>query len=638
MTMVRGLFLVLSLLPAVAFGQAEPLLMEGKQTLHQRVLIRDRIAGADAPGETPAAEAYAPLSPLFVYAREGDWIEVGRDERGQGLSWIPAASAVDWRQNIVLTFEDTERVDQVLFFNDLDSLYEVVEAENPGEAAAGLRGEAESAQAAGRPDQKIVALGPSETVDLRRNLYVMPILEAEAAMFETGAVVNLLKVAVARASAPEAGAAPSPAERRDFRAGIVFVVDTTTSMQRYIDATQAALEAIFRTIAQSSAGHAVSFGLVGFRDHPDAEQPGSYSTQTFAPLSPTFDAGGFLTAIRGMEEAPASNRNFREDSYAGILSAIESLDWAPFDARYIVLVTDAGPREIDDPLSQTRLSAHGLATLARERLGAAIAVLHLQTPAGASDHATAEAAYRALSLGSNREPLYFPVENGDPALYQAAAQRLATLIVDQVAAFREDGSPESPVAGADAMAGAVRSAGRTMELAYLGRIEGTRAPDVFEAYVADRDFARPGLKPVSIRLLLTKAQLSDLEEALGLIVDRAQASVLQPNEFFEQVLGAAADMSRRPEQVARRGDTTIADAATITEYLDGLPYVSRIMNITEDDWLRMSVAEQQTVVNELYDKLERYRRYNEATDQWVDYLGSGGSDALVYPMLLDDLP
>jgi len=43
-------------------------------------------------------------------------------------------------------------------------------------------------------------------------------------------------------------------------------------------------------------------------------------------------------------------------------------------------------------------------------------------------------------------------------------------------------------------------------------------------------------------------------------------------------------------------------------------------------------------VNELYDKLERYRRYNEATDQWVDYLGSGGSDALVYPMLLDDLP
>lgn len=637
MTMGRWLFLAFWLLPAVAFGQAEPLRMEGKQTLHQRVLIRDRVAGADAPGGAQGAETLAPLSPLFVYAREGDWIEVGRDEQGQGLSWIPAESAIDWRQNIVLTFEDTERVGRVLFFDDLDTLYDVVEAENPGEAAAGLRSEAEAAEAAGRPDERIVALGPRETVDLRRNLYVMPIVDAEAAMFESGAVVNLLKVAVARADAESARPAPSPAARRDFRAGVVFVVDTTTSMQRYIDATRDALEAIFGTIARSSAGDAVSFGLVGFRDHPDAEPPGSYSTRTFVPLGPTFDATGFLTAIRGMEEAPASNRNFREDSYAGILSAIESFDWAPFDARYIVLVTDAGPREIDDPLSQTRLSARGLATLAQERLGAAIAVLHLKTPAGASDHASAEAAYRELALGPNREPLYFPVEDGDPALYQMVAQQLATLIVEQVAAFRGGGSAE-PRAGDDAMAGALRSAGRAMELAYLGRVEGTRAPDVFEAYVADRDFARPGLKPMSIRLLLTKAQLSDLEEALGLIVDRAEASVLKPDEFFEQVLGAAADMSRSPERVARRGDTTIADAATITEYLEGLPYVSRIMNITEDDWLRMSVAEQQTVVNELYDKLERYRRYNEATDQWVDYLGSGGSDALVYPMRLDDLP
>lgn len=32
-----------------------------------------------------------------------------------------------------------------------------------------------------------------------------------------------------------------------------------------------------------------------------------------------------------------------------------------------------------------------------------------------------------------------------------------------------------------------------MQLAYLGRTNGTRAPDVFEAYEADRDFERTGL-------------------------------------------------------------------------------------------------------------------------------------------------
>jgi len=53
----------------------------------------------------------------------------------------------------------------------------------------------------------------------------------------------------------------------------------------------------------------------------------------------------------------------------------------------------------------------------------------------------------------------------------------------------------------------------------------------------------------------------------------------------------------------------------------------------------LSIAEQTTVINELYDKVERFRRYNASTDLWVDYLGAGdGADALLYPMLLDDLP
>ena len=47
----------------------------------------------------------------------------------------------------------------------------------------------------------------------------------------------------------------------------------------------------------------------------------------------------------------------------------------------------------------------------------------------------------------------------------------------------------------------------------------------------------------------------------------------------------------------------------------------------------------QTVVNELYEKLERYRRYNSATDQWVDYLGAGpDAKNLLFPMELNDLP
>lgn len=148
-----------------------------------------------------------------------------------------------------------------------------------------------------------------------------------------------------------------------------------------------------------------------------------------------------------------------------------------------------------------------------------------------------------------------------------------------------------------------------------------------------------GLKPLSIRLLITKSELSDLQQALQIIVDKAEENVIDPDKFFAQVLAAAADMSRRPDQISRRGGESLAESAAIAEYIEDLPYKSRIMSVTEGDWVRLSISEQQTIVNELHEKIERYRRYNEATDAWVDYLGQGaGAEARVYPIRLDDLP
>ena len=77
----------------------------------------------------------------------------------------------------------------------------------------------------------------------------------------------------------------------------------------------------------------------------------------------------------------------------------------------------------------------------------------------------------------------------------------------------------------------------------------------------------------------------------------------------------------------------------IDEYIEDLPYKSRIMTITEDDWLDMSFSEQASIINDLYDKIARYEEYNEATDLWVDYLGTGAqAQNLLYPLPLDDLP
>ena len=644
---------------AAAAAAETPLLMEGKTSLYQRVLLREAVARHSAP-DTPEEAMLRPLQAFYVYAREGDWLKVAAGDAGADPFYIPAAVAIDWKQNIVATFEGSENLGRLMFFDGFDSAYSVVEAEDPASAAAPLRAEAEAAEAGGEPSETVVAMGPRTAVDLRQNLYVMPILSAEEAVFENGSFVNLLEVAVARADGgggetsldpslipgPDGGALQVPEElRNNYRVGVVFVVDTTLSMQPYIDATRAALEEVYANVAKSEAADAVSFGLIGYRDNVTAVPGLEYAAKTFVTLQDGYSGEAFLKGIEGMTEATVSSRNFREDSFAGIELALEGMDWSGFGGRFIVLVTDAGPRLADDELSTTGLSAEGLNSLVKERLKAAIAVMHLRSPNGADDHGRAEAAYRSLASLPNAPPLYFGIANGDAETYRETARRVGQLIVDQVTSFRSGGTigPKDPlpdVEGQDAASvDTVASAGRTMQLAWLGAQTSEKAPDVFEAVVADRDFDRTGLKPLSIRVLLSKSDLSDLQEALKIIVEKAEENIIDPDKFFEQVLGAAADMSRNPERVSRRSAETIAEAVALDELIEDLPYKSRIMAITEDDWLRMSISEQQTVVNELLEKIERYSRYNEATDTWVDVLGSEADGAsLVYPMKLDDLP
>ena len=343
---------------------------------------------------------------------------------------------------------------------------------------------------------------------------------------------------------------------------------------------------------------------------------------------------------------------WKPEGSAGI--TLTDMDWSQFDGRFIVLVTDAGPREIGDEFSQTNLSGVGLNQVVRARIGGAISVMHLKTPKGENDHERAEAAYRDLSRFPNQPSFYFPIENGDPAKFRDSARDLGNILARDAGTFRgdpdkvlrndgrksiteDDDTPTSNDEGVR-FAGLL-SAGRTMQLAFLGRSDGASAPDVFEAYVSDRDFDRTGLKPLSIRVLITKAQLSALFDAMKIIIEKGEENIIDPDQFFDQVLGAAADMSRNPDEVSRQSEPSLAQAVSIDEYIEDLPYKSRIMNITQNDWLDMLFSEQAALLNDLHDKIARYQEYNEATDLWVDYLGTGAqAQNLLYPLPLDDLP
>ncbi len=290
MTMLRLLVLVLSLAATALWaGDVRPLVMEGKSALPQRVLVRE----AGERLETPGGRSLGPVVPLqqfYVYARQDGWVKVGPGQDGSDLGWLPAQEVADWNQNIVATLEVTAGLERTLFFSDFDAAYEVVEAEDPGRDAAALRAEAEAAEQSGAPSDRIVALGPREAIDQRQRLHVLPILSAEEALFESGAFVNLLKVAVARAQAPSEAAQPIG---QPMRAGIVFVVDTTHSMAPYISATRDALREVYGEVAAAGLSDRVSFGLVGYRDSLKGQPALDYAARTFVTLEEGRTAEGF---------------------------------------------------------------------------------------------------------------------------------------------------------------------------------------------------------------------------------------------------------------------------------------------------------------------------------------------------------
>ena len=117
-----------------------------------------------------------------------------------------------------------------------------------------------------------------------------------------------------------------------------------------------------------------------------------------------------------------------------MLSAIDDIDWSPFGARYMVLITDAGAIEASNKLSGTGLDASQLRLEAGNR-GIAIYTLHLKTASGKANHTKAESQYRDLSnFDSTQSNLYQAVNAGDIKMFGQQVDALASAITEQVKA------------------------------------------------------------------------------------------------------------------------------------------------------------------------------------------------------------
>ena len=633
-----------------------PLLLDGKKTLFQRVLTRPGAQLSRDAGAAPQGSPLLPLTHFYVYGRRDvgnvSWVELGPATKGEAIGWLPSQEVVEWRQQLTMAFTNPAGRERALLFRDRDFLMKLLDANDRPAQVARLR---QNLAVPNRPaDFPVISIEPATHIDINRQFYLLPILRAEEGLLPNGFPVQALEVASVNLRRAREAQNVDPkllanqAERdealRGYRAAIVFVIDTTISMGPYIDRTRDAVRRVYDGITAAGLNDKVSFGLVGFRSSTKITPRLEYVSNVFAQPAEVKDAKRFLELVSGVKEATVSSHTFNEDAMAGLETAINDIKWTGFAGRYIVLITDAGAIRASDPNSKTGLDPDQVRQLALNQ-GIATFALHLLTPAGRRTHAEARAQYEAVTqYPSVPKPLYYAVESGSVERFGATMDALSSALAQQVKDASEGKLAPKPSAAAPPGTGSSQVqedavlVGLAMQLAYLGREKDTEAPSLFRAWAANRDLTTPEQTSMEVRVLLSKTQLGDLQNSIKLIVDAGKRGQIAPADFFDQLRSAAAAMSRDPSRIGRRDASKLGQLGLLGEYLDDLPFKSKVLSIDADQWERMSIGEQQAFIDELEAKTRLYQKFHDDVDKWVSLDGGKVPGDAVYPVPLEALP
>lgn len=629
-------------------AERTPLLMEGKKTLYQRVVSHPGAVLHAGPGQdaSVAGPDLRPFTALYVYGRDGGWIEVGTSTT-KADGWLPEDKSSRWDQALTLLFTDRSQRRPVLFFKDRQAIMDVCRAEDLPGRLAELRAQTKAAREGGvAGDLPVVAVEPgdAEGAVSRDRFYLMPILKVETP-FEGTKLLEVASIDPGDLKGKEADA-----EEDAPRTGIALVVDTTISMKPYIEQSLNVVRAIFDSVAKDGLDDKVSFGIVAFRNSTKASPKLGYVTKVVSDFRDAVRRDELEKALGGLEEAKASSHSFNEDALAGVKTALDDLDWRPYANRVLLLITDAGPLPLSDPYASTSLDVREMADLAASR-NVRLVVAHVRTPAGKGNVASAAKAYTALSAVPGGKSAYIPIQATDAATggasFAKAATGLSSALVESVKQTLAGKAPvkpqERPAPGAEERGRQIgEELGYAMQLEYLGKKRGTRAPEVVTSWIADADLdalsAGKRVSAVSVAVLLTKNQLSDLQRRLTIIIENAERTrKTDSRDFFQGVLSASAHLARDPAAFSQKPGANLGEMGVLSEFLDDLPYKSDVMLLSEDDWYRMSVGEQTAFINRLKSRVARYEEYDRDVNKWESF-GSPDPGDWVYRVPLAMLP
>lgn len=596
----------------------------------------------------------APFEPLYVFTRKNidlsnpaevkGWYQVGQNDK-QPNGWMQAKDVLEWKQALIVAYthpgDEIEGRQPVLMFKDLSSLRKVTEADDMLAEASNIYQQISTQT----PVEGVISKEPERYVNINDQLYFLPILDWKQEEIE-GEDVRLLQVA---AAVPNARGADT-IDAADYMAGaqlgrtditganidsmkvdIVFVIDTTRSMQPYIDATRSMVSNIAERLSGDYDGD-IKFGVVGYRDDTNVTPAIEYVAKNFTPE--LVDASE-LASLLGAEvkATQVGSRDYAEDVFAGVDAGIKS-SWRDDAARLLVLVGDASSHPLGADKNTTKKDEKALL---REIRDSSIHVLsiHLANPKAAKDHELAKEQFATLATiaGSDNKAL-FDVDISQAGSFNSVVEAVVEQFTGRYEARQDSGLSPAESATESETRGIVDQVWTSALVEYIG--QSANPPKDIVAWVADKDLTNLADKSLEVRVLVTKEQLNNLWLALDRVLQALSESELSQGQFFDALQSVSGQTLKRPDDINQA--QKLADTGLLPSFINSLPYKSDILSLDNDMFASMTSDQRARLEQELSAKLNQYRDLNENNDAWHPLNKDDPDSVMVHPLLIDYLP
>ncbi|MDR2945937.1 MAG: VWA domain-containing protein [Candidatus Adiutrix sp.] len=641
------------------------------------------------------------FSNFFVYTRPvGEqaalgqgWYEVGLDDKGQTAGWLKADDVFEWKQTMCLAYTNPHDRSPVLMFDGSKPLENLIQqsAEERGARVQQLYDAIESKNIAA--DFPVLSVEPKLAVDWSKNFYLLPILDFKAVEIDNrpGRLLELAAVTAGGEKAREksdirtnaafldaATITPDQAVQQkgeDLAIDFVWVIDTTLSMGPYIERVTALIaDASNRIAANPEINQRLKFGVWGYRD-PVADIPAiEYDTKNFTPELQSIS--DFLATMGQVKDTQVDSVDFPEDMFSGVNDALYSTAWRPNSLRIMVLVGDAPGHEMGHDWNLSGKNAEALRVELSEKKVSMFAVQI--RPNGARRYQRiAEDQFRVLAQNKGvEEAAYIDVTVAEPegfsravelilnpsvaliqnalALTQAPAVTTAPAAAASATAAPQAAAPAQPMSGElaalleddmeevattdkekEAMA-VIENSLQAAMVDWLGSETEAQPPRDIVAWVMDKDLIDSSKSSLEVRLLINKRQLDSLRGLLAGVIEAGRRSSISGDDFFTSMKAASSIVVRDPDKLADAA--SIQESGLVPEFLDGLPYQSRLMAMNNELWNSLSSDEQDNFISALEANVKAYQSIHDEPERWIALNEGAEADEMVYPLPLELLP